>query len=365
MRELGHDVHIVALVGEGEAKTKGGNGKTGRKGSGEKSAFIYEMMTLAYNLYGFIMLAREIRSFRPAMIYERYSLNTFCGVIASKLFRIPLVLEVNAPLAYEQMKYEKIALHGLATFLERWICSNATRTIVVSKVMMEMLGKIGVPLDRMVVMPNGICPEEYHPGISADPIRERHGLQGKIVLGFVGWFKRWHGLEMLIDLYASERWEREGVHILLVGDGPARGELESLVEKHGLQEHVTFTGPVPREEMAGYIAAFDIALQPNVTEYASPMKIFEYMGMGKCIVAPEQPNIQEILEDGKTALLFRQGDKEDLRKVLWRIIGISEVRERLGVEAGRAIFTRGFLWKDNSARAIDLAFENERREVTR
>jgi len=293
------------------------------------------------------------------MIYERYSLNTFCGILASNLFRIPLVLEVNAPLSYEQKKYGRIALPKLATFLERWICSRATATIVVSGVMKEMLASIGVPSDRMVVVPNGIDPDVFHPGVSGDAVRRRYGIEEKIVLGFTGWFKKWHGLGMLLELFEEERWGRENVHLLLVGDGPARKELEAQAARQKIDGNVTITGPVPREEMAGHVAAFDISLQPDVTEYASPMKIFEYMGLGKCIVAPDQPNITEILDDGKTALLFRPGDKEDLRKILWRAIGGKEIRESLGRNAREAVFNRGYLWKENARKAVALAFPEE------
>jgi glycosyltransferase involved in cell wall biosynthesis len=359
MRELGHEVRVVALAGEGEGTATGGKVDVGGKGSGERSPFVYEVMTLAYNLYGFLMLARAILTFRPAMIYERYSLNTFCGILASKLFRIPLVLEVNAPLSYEQKKYGRIALPKLATFLERWICSRATATIVVSGVLKEMLASIGVPLDQMVVVPNGIDPDVFHPGVSGDAVRQRYGIEEKIVLGFTGWFKKWHGLGMLLELFDEEKWGRENVHLLLVGDGPARKELEAQIARLGIDGHVTITGPVPREEMARHVAAFDISLQPDVTEYASPMKIFEYMGLGKCIVAPEQPNITEILDNGTTAMLFRPGDKEDLRKILWRAIGGKETRESLGRNAREAVFNRGFLWKENARKAVALAFPEE------
>jgi glycosyltransferase involved in cell wall biosynthesis len=70
-----------------------------------------------------------------------------------------------------------------------------------------------------------------------------------------------------------------------------------LALDHNLQERVTFTGVVPRERIPEYVAAFDIALQPAVVPYASPLKVFEYLALGKAIVAPRQPNIEEILTD--------------------------------------------------------------------
>lgn len=352
-RELGHEVRVAGMVGEESLAAPGKEEGT----KGRNNSLAYEFMTLAYNLYGLGMLAKGILRFRPDMIYERYSLNTCCGVLISRISGIPLVLEVNAPLSYEQKKYGRLAFPSLATRLERWICSGSRATIVVSKVMRDMLRDIGVPGDRMTVMHNGIDPEEFRPDIPGDAVRSRWGIGKKVVLGFTGWFKQWHGLEMLVDLFARERWGERGVHLLLVGDGPAMGNLSSRVQELDLLRDVTFTGPVPREEMPRYVSAFDVALQPSVTEYASPMKIFEYMGMAKCIVAPDQPNIREILTDGKTGILFRPGDPEDLKRAISRALGSMEDRERIGKSAHQAIFENGYLWRKNAERAIGLAFD--------
>lgn len=353
MRQLGHEVEIAALVGE-DPRGAGNPGREGESG-GRKNALLYEIMTLAYNPYGFAMLARAIRRFRPDMIYERYSLNTFCGILASRRYGIPIVLEVNAPLSYEQATYDRLAFPTVARRLERWICSNATKTIAVSHVLKGMLRDIGIPADKMVVIPNGIDPQEFHPGISGDPVRGKWGLSGKVVLGFSGWFRKWHGVGSIIDILAEEFREDGRVHLLLVGDGPAMGELRSRVGKLGLESRVAFTGAVGRKEMPAHVAAFDVALQPDVTPYASPVKIFEYMGMGKCIVAPGQPNIREILADGETGLLFTPGDRESMKAALRRAVVEESLRRTIGDAARRAVDERGYLWRANAEKAIALA----------
>jgi glycosyltransferase involved in cell wall biosynthesis len=176
-------------------------------------------------------------------------------------------------------------------------------------------------------------------------------------LGFVGWFKKWHGLDMLLELYAEEKWQEKNLHLLLVGDGPAMNELMNLAKDLGIGSGVTFTGPVNRTEIPLYISSFDIALQPRVNEYASPMKIFEYMAMGKCVIAPEQPNIGEILLDGVTALLFRPSDKDSMRAAISKALCSSELRNQLGGNARNTIFDRGYLWEKNAERALTYALE--------
>ena len=354
-RELGHEVEMASLTEVDHAagkKTKGSRWGFITKWA---PAWLYELMGLAYNLYGYRMMSAKIRKNRPDLIYERYSMNTVCGVWASRRFGIPMILEVNAPLAYEQEKLGQLAFKRLARFTERWTCSNSTRTIVVTGVMRDMIAELGVPKEHIVVMTNGINPEEFHPEIDDSEIRRRHGLEGKTVVGFVGWFRPWHGLEMLLEQMRPMLAEREDLRVLLVGDGPAAPFLKEFVEKHGLVEQVVFTGPVKRAEIPAHVAAMDVTVQPSATAYACPMKIIEYMALGKCIVAPNQPNIAEILADGVNCSMFEKEDPESLGAALARVLRSSEERDRLGRAAHDAVQTRGYLWSENARRALDLA----------
>src|SRR5262249_28142189 len=154
-----------------------------------------------------------------------------------------------------------------------------------------------------------------------------------LVIGFVGWFRKWHGLEMLLESMREVCLAKQDIRLLLVGDGPAYSDLYRYVETYGLQSTVVFTGPVERQAIAAHIAAMDIAVQPSVAEYACPMKILEYMGMGRCIVAPNQPNIQELLEDGVSGFLFPPGDKDSLRATLRELLDHPAKREAAGQKA--------------------------------
>jgi glycosyltransferase involved in cell wall biosynthesis len=164
---------------------------------------------------------------------------------------------------------------------------------------------------------------------------------------------------MLLEVFHSVKLADQGVRLLLIGDGPAGPDLRRFVDAHGLSGAVMFTGSVDRKTMPAHIAALDIALQPSVTEYASPMKIFEYMGMAKCILAPDQPNIREILTDRETAYLFQPGDRESFETALLELIGAPDVRRMLGERARQAIFNRQFLWRSNAQKVLDVLFEKQ------
>jgi glycosyltransferase involved in cell wall biosynthesis len=351
-RDLGHEVTVVSLVesaGGEEEKTRGQ-----RWGSWMRRTppWLYEVMSLSYNLYGYRRLSEAIRRTGADLIYERYALNTLCGVWASRRFRIPLIVEVNAPLVYEQEQLGQLAFRRLAAFSERWICCNSVRTVVVSRVLADYLAAEGVPASQFEVLPNGIDPREFHPQVSAEPLRQRYQLEGRVVVGFAGWFRKWHGLEMLVRVMHEAGFFQRGVSLLLVGTGPAYADVERYVRDHGIRSAVIFAGAVPRAEMPGHVAAMDIAVQPSAVAYACPMKIFEYMGMARCIVAPDQPNIREILDDGKTALLFEPNRPASLGAALQTAVECADLRSRLGQRAHQTVFERRYLWSANGERII-------------
>jgi glycosyltransferase involved in cell wall biosynthesis len=119
-------------------------------------------------------------------------------------------------------------------------------------------------------------------------------------------------------------------------------------------DDVHVVGLVTREEIARYVAAFDIAVQPQATTYASPLKLFEYMAMDRAIVAPDQPNIREVLTDGVDALLFEPGNPGDFRAALIRLVRDPALRGKLGAAAGRTIRERELTWDGNARRIVSL-----------
>jgi len=351
-RNLGHNVRIASLIQLKE--------KTGEKVVGKKWKWIvplipnwlYELMALFYNLYGYKNLSRMIKTKRPAFIYERYSLNTFCGIWASRRHNIPIILEVNAPLYHEQEELGKLVFKKFARFSERWICSNSTWTISVSNVLKNTLVSQGVSPEKIVTMPNGIDLNKINLSVSGDEVRQKFSLYGHTILGFVGWFRNWHGLEQLLRLFHENHLAENKIKLLLVGDGPAFDDLYGYAKKNGLLNSIIFTGPISHQEIPNYIAAMDIAIQPSATRYACPMKLLEYMGMGKCILAIDQPNIRELLKDGDTGILFE--DSSSMISKLKKLIENPDRGREIGQNAYNSIIERKLLWESNAKKVISM-----------
>lgn len=367
LRAEGHEVMVVAPNQTEDMESRDRNEpdqKAGLMGRdmkwvhGLKAALpkaLYELLELAYSLHAYRKLKAVADRFRPDVIYERYNLYLLAGVLLKKRLGIPLLLEVNAPLVHERSCHSGgLALPRLARWAEGTAWRAANYVLPVTQVLSEYIKEYGVPEERIVVIPNGINKTHFASAPSTEEAKDRLGMRGKLVLGFTGFVREWHGVDRLINWMATP--EAPGnIQLLIVGDGPVRSILEDQARSLGLSAAVTFTGVVHREEVPSLVAAFDVALQPAVTAYASPLKIMEYLVLGKAIVAPRTSNILEILEDGENAALFDEKVSGSLEEVLTRICRDSEMRHYLSKNASRTIDRRDLTWIGNARRVARLA----------
>jgi glycosyltransferase involved in cell wall biosynthesis len=353
--ELGHQVNVAGLVPleTGQEDAARDAGEAAWKRLARRIPYAYEAAQLAYNLVGVPMLLKSALKVHADFIYERYALYNFAGAIVARLLRIPLVLEVNSPFALEQARDGDIRGLRFARWAEASICNQARMVIVVSTPLARLMEAAGVEPRKLAVMSNGVALNRFEPQ-PREKLRRQMGLDGAPVIGFVGWFRNWHGLEMLIDVFAQSGLAAHGVKVMLIGDGPAMPDLRAAVAAHQLAGSVIFTGPLPHEAVPAYLDLIDIAVQPAANEYCCPMKIIEYMALGKAIVAPRQENITELLREDEEALYFAPGDAEGLGRCLTALAGSAELRRRIGASARAAVSRRGFSWRANAQRVIDL-----------
>ena len=202
-----------------------------------------------------------MRRFSPDLIYERYSLWGIAGLRLAKRHRVPLALEVNAPLVYEQEHYrQKLRWPRLAHWMERRVWRGADPVMVVSEPLRSLLiEEGGVAPERIRVLPNAVDAKWFS---ASDAIPINHKKQEEFVLGFVGSFKAWHGADFLLSVFADFYRLEPSSRLLLIGDGPLKSSLEERARKAGLEKAVTFTGIIPHEEIRDYLATVDVALAP-------------------------------------------------------------------------------------------------------
>lgn len=351
LRRRGHEVIVVAPPsndGERFGSSGGWTATLKRRLPG----WLYEALELGYSLVAYWRLARAWRRHRPDALYERYNLYLLAGVWLRKRTGLPMILEVNAPLADERRANGELALPRLGRWAEHSVWRAASVVAPVTRALAAYVMAAGVPEARITVIPNGIDPDHFAGPFRVAEVRTRYGLDDRVVLGFTGFMRPWHGIDRIIRFVAAH--SELPVHALLAGDGPARLELEALARALGVAHRVTFAGLIGRAEIAHVVATFDVALQPDVVPYASPLKLFEYMVLGRAIVAPGRPNIREILTDGTDALLFDPDTPEGFETALLRLCHDGALRDRLGQGARATIDGRGLTWDRNAERVERL-----------
>jgi glycosyltransferase involved in cell wall biosynthesis len=314
---------------------------------------LYELLEFGYSGLEFAKLAAAILRHRPDAIYERANIYMLSGVWAARLFSLPLLLEVNSPLTEERAKFDGLALPSFARWTEEVTWRRASYVLPVTAVLGGYVERAGVPAARIVVTSNGVNEKEFR----LVPPDARPALPGSFgpgpVLGFVGYVRAWHGLPQIVELLARDG-DFADANLMVVGDGPGRADLERRAQELGVAHRVWVTGLVERDALAAHISCFDIALQPEVTAYASPLKLFEYMALSRAIVAPDAPNIREVLTHQADSLLFEANSPKSLGDAIRLLVRDSGLRARLGAGAADKIRRDDISWARNARRAMSL-----------
>lgn len=352
LKALGHEIVLVAPTAMEKEEFGADAGMVARM-KRHLPQMVYELLELSYAVLAFFRLRRAVREHHPDCLYERYNLFMPAGVWLKRRYGLPMLLEVNSPLYQERARYDGISLKRLAQWAQHYTWRGADYVLPVTRVLGDMVAAEGVPEARIRVIPNGINLERFGAAPDTETAKRMLGLQGKMVLGFTGFLRDWHGLDSVIDLIAHDD-ASAARHLLVVGDGPARANLEAQARRLGIADRLTITGIIGRDEVVRYVAAFDIAMQPAVVPYASPLKLFEYLMLGRAIVAPAQPNIMEILSDGKNAVLFEPERPGALAAAIERVSRDTGLRQRIAAGARASIDDQGLTWLRNAERVSQL-----------
>jgi len=251
---------------------------------------------------------------RPSdLVYQRLSLGNFAGVRWSRRYRVPLVTEYNGSEAWVARHWGRpLKFHGLALAAEETMLRHSHLVVTVSDVLRDELRDRGVAPERIVTYPNCIDPKIFDPARFSATDRasllRRHGIpETALVATFIGTFGQWHGVDVLAR--AIRRWldddpaglATSGLHFMLVGDGMRMAEVREILGDAVRSGHVTLTGLVKQAEAPAYLGASDILLSPHVKNpdgtrfFGSPTKLFEYLAMGRPVVASDLDQIGEVL----------------------------------------------------------------------
>jgi glycosyltransferase involved in cell wall biosynthesis len=260
-----------------------------------------------------IRLEQYIDKHQPDFIYERAAYLMDSGSRVSNARNIPHFLEVNAPYPEEKVKMEGRSLFlSKAKQIEAEITSKASAVFTVSTAMREYLQRrIGKTSDHIHVVPNAVG-EDWLSFVSKqkEELRIKYQLPADgLVVGFVGSIFPYHGVDRMIQAAAHfARSQNNSLRMLVVGDGEIVPQLKLMAKDLNVDNQVIFTGNVPHAQVKEYINLMDVCVMPRSNWYGSPVKIFEYGAMGKCIVGPDVIPVRDVMEDQLDGLLIADTD---------------------------------------------------------
>ncbi|MBI2775483.1 glycosyltransferase [Candidatus Dependentiae bacterium] len=268
----------------------------------------WKLNCLFSNIFFTIQVLRFTRAERISYIYQRYGILNCVGILVSKIKRIPLVLEYNGSEVWVEREWafkKKFQMLWLIEKIELFNLRSADRIIVVSEPLKEELINRGISSNKILVNPNGVDPELFNSNIlasQAKEIRVLHNIPGNaFVVGFVGTFSLWHGIETLAEIILKLNNKRDDIYFILVGDGPLKNFFDNEIAYLD-KAKIIMPGLLAHASARKYLAACDAFISPNVPNkdgsrfFGSPTKLFEYMSLEKPVIASDLEQLAQVIK---------------------------------------------------------------------
>jgi len=267
-------------------------------------------------------LSEIIPKIKPDVLHAHSpSLNAIAALRAGKKFGIPVVYEVRAFWEDAAVDHGTASENGLRYRLTRALESYALRhadavTTICEGLRRDIVAR-GIPADKVTVIPNAVDIDKFAVGGVADQdLKTKLGLQGARLIGFIGSFYAYEGLDILLRAVPALTAGRPDLRILLVGGGPEDARLRQLAKDLNIVDKVVFTGRVPHDQVPMYYDLLDVLVYPRLsmrlTDLVTPLKPLEAMAQGRVLAASDVGGHLELIVDGKTGVLFKADDPASL-----------------------------------------------------
>ena len=300
-------------------------------------------------------VAREIR---PDVLHAHSPvLNAIPALRVGRKLGIPVFYEVRAfweDAAVDHGTTTEGSLRYHATRrLETHALRRADHVFTICEGLRADIVARGIPPGKVTVIPNAVDIESFQLGGQPDEaLKTSLGLTGCTVVGFIGSFYAYEGLDLLLQALPLLRQQRSDVKLLLVGGGPQDAALKAQAQRMGVGDKVVFTGRVPHTEVQRYYDLVDVLCYPRhsmrLTELVTPLKPLEAMAQGRLLVASDVGGHRELIQHGHTGMLFAAGSAESLVQTVLELLGRPESWPALRT-AGRSFVERERNWTASAA----------------
>lgn len=260
------------------------------------------------------------------------SLNGLAAANAAAGLKLPLLYELryyeeDAAVDRGKTRYNSLR-YRLGQRMEQQALAQADAVVTISHALRDDLVRRGISPEKIFEIPNGVDTDYFQPREPDAELLAKYNLTGKQVVGFIGSFYFYEGLEFLVDAVIEMLAQRDDIVCLLVGDGEAAELLQARIPEH-LRSHFIFTGNVPHEEVRRYYSVMDVLAYPRrrsrLTELTTPLKPLEAMAMEKAVVGSDVGGLRELFDHGKAGHLVEAENADALaQRLLWLVEGESE-----------------------------------------
>lgn len=349
LRAMGNKVDIISPAGEGSREGSSGRLKSGLKLVPE---ILFEIMEISYNFVAHKKAKKLAHTKKISFIYERFAFFSWVGMSLAKRLRVPFFLEVNYTTYTPLIRKRTKLFLPLARHIEKKALHRAEAIFVVSSFLKRQLMKLGISEHKIHLTPNAVAEDIFKRNFDSKEIKDKYRLKDTIVLGYAGGFYHWHGVDLLLKAVKDIEHKYKNLSIFLIGEGPAKNQLKDLHGALGLKSRLIMPGEVAHRDLPAYLDVMDICVLPDSNNYGSPVKIFEYMAMGKPVLAPDLDTVTDIIADKVNGILFRPKDYTALGKAIELLLGNKELYAKISLAAKEKILTH-HLWSNNVEKILE------------
>ncbi|NLT37127.1 MAG: glycosyltransferase [Methanomassiliicoccus sp.] len=310
---------------------------------------VFLVSSMVYQLRLLLLMSSQLRGKEYDIVQVRDDeLSAMNALLQKRLNGVALAYNKSYPhyadalnqRQYFGMSSVKLLYYRLMQFLlVNIILRGADIVLPISMEMLEEFKAAGIPEEKMHPLPLGADTDVFNEGHTGRGLRERYGIpSGDLVLIYVGSMARMRGLDILISSFKEVAQRHSRVRMMLVGDGEALEDLRRQAKEYGLDDRVTFTGRVPYGEVPDHIAAADVGLsiiRPlNCYRVSSPCKVFEYMAMGRPVIANvELPEHRRVVSAAGCGVLTEYS-VQGIAGAMERMITIHDNQKNLFINMG-------------------------------
>ena len=308
-------------------------------------------------------LIQHAKLVKPSLIHSASNFVVgLAGARAAKALGIPSIYEIRGfwhlTQSTKRQGYESSDHYNLSEHFEIETAKQSDYVFTITQALKDILVEKGVQDSKIRVLPNAVDASRFKIMKKDKDLEKDLGFKNKLVIGYIGSFVDYEGLDLLLEACALLKESHGGLFkLLLVGDGQVMQQLRRTVQFLQLEEHVVFTGRISHDEVQRYYSLIDIAPLPRkglrVCELVSPLKPFEAMASGKVLITSSVQALAEIVDDGTTGLVFEKDNAKDLAAKLELVLLDADLRKKIGENANKWVL-ENHSWDVISKRVTDI-----------